>query len=154
MLLRQDDEFFVDQVRTTDAEIRAASTKGTFWTAHTLDTNALVACVLINVTDEAPAGTSERVSLGAANSTATPYVCKEVRGRCASIGMLTVASAWKGHGLGAQMLYLADLESVYLGCEAQQIFVVSVKPWLRAWYEKRGYVCCTGITLFSFLSIF
>jgi len=57
----------------------------------------------------------------------------------ASLSMLAVAPALKRRGLAARVLAAAEARAAAAGALAVDVFVVSVKPWLRAFYEKAGY---------------
>ena len=61
-------------------------------------------------------------------------------GPTASFSLLTIAPAAKRLGLGQRVLdfCLATSRETY-GCAAAEVFIVSVKPWLLAFYEHNGF---------------
>jgi ribosomal protein S18 acetylase RimI-like enzyme len=59
--------------------------------------------------------------------------------RVGHIGMLTVAPEMKKRGVGQRVLDFALATAVAAQCTGVEAFVVSVKPWLRAWYESNGF---------------
>lgn len=68
----------------------------------------------------------------------------EISGRTAQISMLTINPVIKKQGVGQRVLDFvlawarAPESEEGLGCTAIEAFVVSVKPWLLAWYTDRN----------------
>ena len=67
-------------------------------------------------------------------------VCVEMEGDVAQIGMFAVDPECQGAGLGGKVLALAeDYASQQLGASKFVVVVVSQRPELIAYYERRGY---------------
>ena len=60
--------------------------------------------------------------------------------RCCHLGMVVVSPNAKRHGVGRRLIECALLTARQTyGADAVDAHVVSVKPWLRAVYEKAGF---------------
>jgi GNAT superfamily N-acetyltransferase len=55
-------------------------------------------------------------------------------------GMLAVCPAQQGTGLGRRMVEAAEQRCRKHGCHAMDINVLSLRPELRAFYRRLGYV--------------
>ena len=56
-----------------------------------------------------------------------------------SVGLLAVAVKWQGQGLASRVMDTLEAAASETG-SGIEICVVSVKPWLVAWYASRGFV--------------
>lgn len=56
------------------------------------------------------------------------------------IGLIAVADAEAGHGLGDAALAAAEGLAFALGHDRVYLRTASAHPWLAAWYRRRGYV--------------
>ncbi len=68
--------------------------------------------------------------------------CVHVQGDASAawIGMLATEPAWQAQGLGKRMLQYAETYAVeYLNSEIIQMSVLSARPELISFYERRGY---------------
>lgn len=64
----------------------------------------------------------------------------EERGERAYFGMLAVDPAQQGRGFGREMVRSAEDYCRNQGCTAMDIYVLSLRPELPAFYRKLGYV--------------
>jgi ribosomal protein S18 acetylase RimI-like enzyme len=55
------------------------------------------------------------------------------------LGMLTVQPDFQAEGIGKKLLQAAEEYAVWLGKQAIQMTVISVRAELIAWYQRRGY---------------
>jgi N-acetylglutamate synthase-like GNAT family acetyltransferase len=142
---KEDDAFFVDQWRTNFEEIEEMSKKGCFYVGYRIkdtewqregfyefgtslsqgvvdisvpvntkpsyETNELLSCIHIEVTED----------------------------KVAKFSLLTVSSPLKKHGVSLKVLDFATVQAKSLGAIKLQVYVVSVKPWLLAYYLKMGF---------------
>lgn len=65
------------------------------------------------------------------------YLQKQERGLY--LGMLTVAPALQGAGIGKKLLIAAEEYALQNNCPVIFMNVVSLRPELIAWYERHGY---------------
>lgn len=66
-------------------------------------------------------------------------VCLQVKPRGLYLGMLTVAPALQGAGIGKKLLAAADDHARQCGCAKIYMTVFSVRHELVAWYLRHGY---------------
>lgn len=66
-------------------------------------------------------------------------VSLQVNPRGLYLGMLTVAPALQGAGIGKKLLAAADNHAKQCGCAKIYMTVLSVRHELVAWYERHGY---------------
>lgn len=64
----------------------------------------------------------------------------EQRERTVYLGMFAVRPGLQGQGYGRRMLEAAEQQAREWGAEAVEITVLSHRPELVAWYERRGFV--------------
>lgn len=69
---------------------------------------------------------------------ASVYV--EIRGKRGYFGMLAVDPQHQGNGLGTQMVRTAEEYCRRKGCDAMDLYVLSLRPELPPIYRKLGYV--------------
>ena len=60
-------------------------------------------------------------------------------GSCEDLSLLSIAHSVKGKGLARLLMGAIEEEARGRGVGALRIEVVSVKPWLVAWYERLGF---------------
>lgn len=77
-------------------------------------------------------------SNGSEKLVASVYV--EIRGKRGYFGMLAVDPQHQGNGLGTQMVRMAEEYCRKKGCEAMDLYVLSLRPELPPIYRKLGYV--------------
>jgi GNAT superfamily N-acetyltransferase len=63
-----------------------------------------------------------------------------LQGDQAEIGSLVVAPAYRRNGIGRQLLWALIAEAHRRGSHALVLAVSVREPWLRAWYEREGFV--------------
>lgn len=157
---RADDAFFVDQQRTDTATLADMARVGDFFTACD-ETGLLCASVYLKSTeatatdaDTTPFSSDSRGQEGVKNTTTgrlpnTPSCAAPLQSTIASpvaggstvtISMLTISPQLKRRGLATRLLGEAEARARAQGAVALEAFVVSVKPWLIAFYEKAGFV--------------
>ena len=85
-------------------------------------------------------GAAAQAACSGAAPAALPMAPPVATGPTASLSLLTIAPAAKRLGLGQRVLdfCLATCRETY-GCAAAEVFIVSVKPWLLAFYEHNGF---------------
>lgn len=104
------EKFFVDGLRTDEAEMAAIVGKGTFLVLED-SAGRLVAGVLL-----------------------------EPRGEGAYLGMLSVSPAAQGHGLGRRLVATAEALAEAMGCGWVDLKIVNLREELARWYRSLGYV--------------
>ena len=60
------------------------------------------------------------------------------------LSLLAVAPEAQAHGVGRQLLQLAEQQARHLRCRYLEMTVLAQRPDLLAWYARRGYVA-TGV---------
>jgi ribosomal protein S18 acetylase RimI-like enzyme len=55
------------------------------------------------------------------------------------LGMLSVAPALQARGTGKQLMTASEEYAIQEGCPAIFMRVISIRPELIAWYERKGY---------------
>ena len=63
----------------------------------------------------------------------------ELRGETGYLGLVSVASARQSLGLGRDLMAAAEGWLHQAGCSVCQLWVLSSRPELLAWYGRRGY---------------
>ena len=63
----------------------------------------------------------------------------ELRGQTGYLGLVSVASARQRSGLGRDLMAAAEAWLQEAGCGVCQLWVLSSRPELLAWYGRRGY---------------
>lgn len=56
------------------------------------------------------------------------------------VSLLAVAPEAQAHGVGRQLLQLAEQQARHLRCRYLELTVLAQRPDLLAWYARRGYV--------------
>ncbi len=63
----------------------------------------------------------------------------ELRGETGYLGLVSVASTRQSLGLGRDLMAAAEGWLREAGCSVSQLWVLSTRPRLLAWYGRRGY---------------
>ena len=114
-LCRQDDEFFVDQVRTSVDVLKAQGRDGVFWLGYAPDSHDLITACYVSISE------GDGRSCGPLSSCADVVVVEPVAGRVGKIGAITVSPEYKRCGVGQQVLQYAEAEAAYHGCDTLQV---------------------------------
>ncbi len=70
-----------------------------------------------------------------------------IRHRVGEIGSLIVAPAHRRRGLGSALLDALLAKAAQRGLTAVEIMADTGEPWVRAWYERRGFLFVEERTL-------
>ena len=63
----------------------------------------------------------------------------EVRSETGYLGLVSVAPSQQSHGLGRRLMTAGESWLRNAGCGICQLWVLSVRPELSAWYRRLGY---------------
>lgn len=126
----------------------------TFRTATDADAAGLVALVNDAFEIEADTLTGDRIALpdvmerlergsflvcDAESGGIAGCVYVELRGETGYLGLVSVATARQSSGLGRDLMAAAEGWLHEAGCSVCQLWVLSSRPELLAWYGRRGY---------------
>lgn len=104
--------FFVDGDRIDVVELGALAERGHFLVLDDAATGELAAAIHVRIDDDGQRG---------------------------AIGLLSVAPAWQGRGLGRRLVAVAEALCAALGCGAVQLQIVNLRQELGPWYRSQGY---------------
>lgn len=112
------ERFFVDGERIETAELGGLAERGHF--------------LVLDASTPQSIGASREIA-------AAIHVRIDDDGQSGAIGLLSVAPAWQGQGLGRRLVAVAEALCTALGCASVQLQIVNLRQELGPWYRSQGY---------------